>query len=282
MLRQKFLQYYQIFCNLSLDVVLGVICCMLPLPICFHVHLSLGWYIGLPAATWLVYLSDHLLDAMRNPELVSPRHSFIRAYANQIKIVIGALCLLCIYLAITDYSIVLFLTAFTTGLFCVLYFLLTNLRNTTFSYFYNKELLVACIYATAIYMAIGLSQQALGHWFLYYISLLSIAYINLLFESIIEQQKDIEQRQFSWVLIIGERRSKIVFYAVSIFTLFICIGLSITETGLLQWLALTYTCMTMAHIVLFVCAFKLLQNELYRKLGEMIFWLPLLVYLIKK
>ena len=277
---KKLVQYYQIFCNLSLDIVFGVICCMLPLPICFNVHVNMGWYLGLPAATWLIYLTDHLIDTLRNPGLTTPRHSFVRTYQLQIYILICGLLILCCYLAFRYYNIVLFLTAFTLFLFCLLYFLLTSISNDRFRFFYNKELMVAIIYATALYLSIGLSQHGFGIWLPYYISLLLITYLNLLTISIIEYPDDVAQKQFSWVVIIGKKRAMVLFHTVVFTTVGICCYELFVTPLPLSALAGTYLIMAVAHWFILKYAPSMKSHLAYRKLSEIIFWLPGILYLI--
>ncbi len=276
----KLVQYYQIFCNLSLDVVLGIVCCMLPLPLCFGVHVNMGWYLGLPAATWLVYLSDHVLDTLRNPDLQTDRHLFVRTYQPHIYVLMGLLLCFCGYLAYSYYTVVLFLTAFTLILFCGCYFLLTSIKNERFHYFYNKELMVATVYATALYLAIGLSQHGFGYWLLFYFALLLITYLNLLMISIIELPEDVAHHQFSWVVIIGRKRATNLFKMIIAITLLFCLSLAVLCTGHLRTLSFTYAIMALAHWFIFKYAGGLTQNEAYRKWSEVVFWLPGIAFLL--
>jgi hypothetical protein len=253
---------------------------MLPLPLCFGVHVGMGWYLGLPAATWLVYLADHVIDTKRNPELESDRHLFVRRYQHQIYILMALLLCLCGYLAYTFYTVVLFLTAFTLILFCAVYFVLTSIKNEHFHYFYNKELLVATIYATALYLAIGLSQQGFSIWLLFYFTLLLITYLNLLMISIIELPEDVAHHQFSWVVIIGKKRATILFTILTSITVLFCIALTMVSNGNLRGLAFTYALMALAHWFIFRYADRLTANEAYRKWSEVVFWLPGFLWLI--
>jgi 1,4-dihydroxy-2-naphthoate octaprenyltransferase len=253
---------------------------MLPLPLCFEVNVNLAWYLGLPAATWLIYLSDHVLDSLRNPDLESDRHVFVRTYQTQIYILMAVLLFLCGYLSYAYYNVVLFLTAFTLLLFCTVYFLLTSITNPRFRYFYNKELMVATVYATALYLSIGLSQHGFGAWLLYFIALLLITYLNLLTISIIERPDDVAHHQFSWVVVIGKKRAVILLKALISFTILFCIFLMTTYGGSLRILAFTYALMALAHGIIFVYASKLLAHEAYRKWSEVSFWLPIIVYIL--
>lgn len=265
-------QYYQIFCNLSLDVVAGVIAGMMPLSLCFGLKMSAAWWLGLPAATWMVYLMDHLADVYRNPELRSARHLFVWTYRKQLLTIVALLSGLCTYLLITEPQPILLLSAVTVGLFCAMYFALTFIRNPRFRFFYNKELLVSCIYATALYLPVGLSQQNIGTWLLYYLLLVGIAYLNLLMISILELETDKAQHQFSWVIVIGARRATRVFYGIVAVAGGLSMFLVLTQSGALQKLAGSYGLMVLLHAVLFRLA--RMTSLAYRPLSELIFWIP--------
>lgn len=251
---------------------------MLPLPICFDVHMNLAWYLGLPAATWLMYLTDHVLDTVRNPEPISERHEFVRTYLKHILVLMLMLAIGCVYLVYTYYTVILFLTGFTILLFCSLYFLLTSIKNETFKYFYNKELMVACVYATALYLSIGLSQQTMGSWLLFYISLILITYLNLLLISIIELPEDKANHQFSWVVVIGKQRAEKLFYILSSATALLNLVLVVIHSEPQRYLALSYLVMALLHLLLFVKTNRSPETIAYRKVSETIFWIPLFIY----
>ncbi len=273
---RKVVQYYQIFCNLSLDIVLGVWCNMLPLPYCFGFHPGIGWLLGLPAASWLVYLLDHILDGIRNPDITTERHLFIRNNMRQMVVLTIALFVFCLYLLFTFYSPTLLATAGTLSFFCCLYFILTSIRNSMFMYFYNKELMVACVYASALYLPVGLGHPYSFLWMGYFTSLLLITYLNLLMMSIIDLPLDAEQHQFSWVMMIGRKRALRLFNILLVATLGLCVYLMLSTTGNLRLLAGCYALMVLAHGFLFRA-----QNRIadVRKWSELIFCLPVLVLL---
>ena len=274
---RKVVQYYQIFCNLSLDIVLGVWCNMLPLPYCFGFHPGIGWLLGLPAASWLVYLLDHILDSIRNPEVKSERHLFVRNNLKHMIAICLALLSLCVYLLFSFYSITLLATALTLSFFCCLYFILTGIQNPFFRYFYNKELMVACVYTSALYLPIGLGNPLQLVWVGYFASLLLISYLNLLIMSIIDLPADTRQQQFSWVMMIGRTRAIRLFGVLATATLGLSLFLCVSNTGSLSLLAACYAAMTASHALLFQYQHKFTD---IRKWSEAIFWLPLLVWLL--
>jgi hypothetical protein len=240
----------------------------------------MGWYLGLPAATWLIYLADHQLDTFRNPHITTDRHVFVQTYQTKIFILMAILLVLCSYLIYSYYNVVLFLTAFTLLLFCIVYFFLTSIRNQQFRFFYNKELMVATIYATALYLALGLSQHGFGNWLPYYIALLLITYLNLLTISIIELPDDAAHHQFSWVVIIGKKRAALLLKILITLTVLLCIALAVLNQGNLRGLAMIYAAMALSHWFIFASASRMMLHQSYRKWSEVVFWLPGLLYLI--
>jgi len=65
---------------LSLDVVAGAVCCCAMFARQLQTPVSWAQYFVLGSSVWLIYTIDHLLDALRKPILISPRHRFHRHY----------------------------------------------------------------------------------------------------------------------------------------------------------------------------------------------------------
>lgn len=276
----KLLQYYQIISNLSLDVVLGVYGSLLPLAICFGVPIPTAWYLALPLGTWAIYLTDHWLDVYQNATLNQPRHVFIKQYQTEIAVLILLLIGLCGYTLVSFLHLTFWITAMVLASCSLLYFVLSHLLVSSFQYYYNKELVVACIYATALYLPIGLHQTHWLPWVAYFALQLLIAYLNLLMVSIIEMPADFRSKQFSWVQLIGAKRATRFFQVLTVVALVGAGVLAATNQNALQQLALVYGVMAILHWIIFRYQQALQTNETYRKLGELIFWLPALVWLL--
>lgn len=258
-------------------MVLGICCNMLPMAYCFGIHPGMAWILGLPAATWLVYLLDHVLDSVSNPDAISERHQFVRNYMWQIVGLIVALLGLCLYLLFSFYSPVLFVSAITISFFCVLFFVLTGIKNQSFRYFYNKELMVACVYASALYLPVGLIHPHNWIWPLFFACLLLNTYLSLLMMSVIDLPVDSQHHQFSWVMMIGSKRATRLFFMLLTTTTILCLYLVFTTDDCLRNLAISYLLMTLAHGVLF--RYHKQVGDI-RKWSEIIFWLPALVWLL--
>lgn len=254
---------------------------MLPLPHLFNVNLPLIWYVGLPLATWAAYLSDHLADNTKNNNSsLTPRHQFIRTYKKNIIILIGCIAMVLLSLLISHFDVAVVTGGIIMSSFCLVYLFITSRKNIMLRWLYNKELFVAFIYSTALYIVIGLHQPDYKSWLPYYFIFLLIVYLNLLMVSIIELEEDRKNGQFSWTVVIGENRAKAFLYIlVSGILVLIAVTAIIGNKDLIP-LLMAYGLMTILHVIIFRNNDKLKANRLYRKLSEMIFWLPVLLCLL--
>ena len=63
---------------LSLDVVAGVVCAATFSASASDAVMGWGWWVALPAATWVVYSLDHLFDTRQGLPARTPRRGFHR------------------------------------------------------------------------------------------------------------------------------------------------------------------------------------------------------------
>lgn len=274
---KKFTQYYEIFCDLSLDVVAGVLANMIAVNFCFHLNMPLVWFLGLPAATWAVYLSDHLLDLKKHTHQLSSRHEFVKRHFRPIQGLILVLFTWCAFLISFFASMTIILAAFLSIFFCVVYMFVTFKLHPKWQWLYNKELLVAFVYATAIYSTTAFTVFPLNKWIWFYMELFLLTYINLLLMSIIERPQDIEQERFSWSVVLGEQRAINLLYIVIGISLLLNLWLFYqSKQGTLLYLSICYFAITLGHMLIFLYKKELLRNGYYRKIGELLFCIPLL------
>jgi len=279
---KKLLQYYQIFSDLSLDVVMGVCCNMIAIDYCFHLHMSVVWYVGLTAATWMVYLSDHLFDIIKStkPSLTS-RHQFIRSQQKSIIGLITLLFVACTILLIMDNNYKLIFAAAMCVPLIIVYFGLTFIASSRFHWLFNKELLVAFIYTFSIYSILTINSYDWPAYLPAFLTLFVISYCNLLMMSILEMNNDIQAGKFSWALLLGNKKSECLLFAVFI------VGFSVIGYGMLQaqsdrvfWLMCIYLFMLLMHIGLFIAAKKTYKINYVRNLSDIAFWSPIVIIVI--
>jgi len=256
----KLLQYYQIFCNLSLDVVGGVICNMLAITYCFNINAPKAWYIALPLGTWLIYLVDHIVDVTRtNKDYPTPRHQFIKKYLNKIITLSVFILLLIIATGLLFFDEQLITIGFIMIGVIIFHLILTKQNPQSKSIINNKEFGVAFIYATSIFIY-PLFNGFLTLWFdaifYLYIFFLLITYQSLLLCSIIEYPIDVLMNNSSFIL-------------------FIIIRLNFYNPALPAF----YFLILAGNYLIYQNRDKLQQHFMYSKIAELLFWLPALALL---
>jgi hypothetical protein len=276
----KLLQYYQIFCNLSLDVVGGVICNMLAITYGFNINAPKAWYIALPLGTWLIYLTDHVVDVMRTDKVYpTPRHQFIKKYLKPIIALCVVIILVMIAATFIYFNEQLITVGFIMSGVIVLHLMLVKLNPQSKRIINNKEFGVAFIYATSIFIYPLYSSFLTIYFdgmFYLYIFFLLITYQSLLLCSIIEYPIDMLMNNTSFIRTMGLQNGMVVFQGITlsafILLLFITIGLNFYNQALLAF----YFLILAGNYLIYLNRDKLQQHLIYRKIAELLFWLPAL------
>ncbi|MES2780969.1 MAG: hypothetical protein V4651_13840 [Bacteroidota bacterium] len=258
---------------------------MLPLPALFHITLPISWYISLPLGTWMIYLSDHIVDVTRKKqEYPSPRHQFIKRYLSPIIVIIVCISVVIVWQVLHPFSILLFSVGCILASIVALHLLIVRINPTRHTVLNNKELAIAIIYGAGIYAApvLILYQQKISILVPVCCALLlaANAFINLLMASIIELKWDEEMDNTSLVRVMGVNQSVKLFHGL----LLLC-GMGI------GWLLLkvpeeyipmlvTYLAMTLGHLFIYQKRELLLTHLAYRKLSEALFWLPVIGFFL--
>jgi hypothetical protein len=276
----KLLQYYQIFCNLSLDVVGGVICNMLAITYCFNINAPKYWHVALPLGTWLIYLVDHIVDVTRtNKDYPTPRHQFIKKYLDKIIALCGFILLLIIATGLLFFNEQLITIGFIMIGIIILHIILTKQNPQSKSIINNKEFGVAFIYATSIFIY-PLFNGFLTLWFdalfYLYIFFVLITYQSLLLCSIIEYPIDVLMNNSSFIRTMGLQKGMVVFQGITlsafILLLFIIIGLKFYNPILPSF----YFLILAGNYLIYINRNKLQIHSIYRQIAELLFWIPAL------
>jgi len=276
----KLLQYYQIFCNLSLDVVGGVICNMLAITYCLNINAPKYWYVALPLGTWLIYLVDHIVDVTRTKkDYPTPRHQFIKKYLYKIIALCGFILLLIIATGLLFFDEQLITIGFIMIGIIILHLILTKQNPQSKSIINNKEFGVAFIYATSIFIY-PLFNGFLTLWFdalfYLYIFFLLITYQSLLLCSIIEYPIDVLMNNSSFIRTMGLQKGMVIFQGITlsafILLLFIIIGLKFYNPILPSF----YFLILAGNYLVFINRNKLQIHSIYRQIAELLFWIPAL------
>lgn len=258
----------------------GVICNMLAITYCFNINAPKAWYIALPLGTWLIYLVDHVVDVTRtNKDYPTPRHQFIKRHLHKIIALNVFILLLIIATGLLFFDEQLITIGFIMIGVIIFHLILTKQNPQSKSIINNKEFGVAFIYATSIFIY-PLFNGFLTIWFdaLLYLNILFllITYQSLLLCSIIEYPIDVLMNNSSFIRTMGLQKGMVVFQGITlsalIILLFIIIGLKFYTPVLPAF----YFLILAGNYLIYINRNKLQRYFLYRKIAELLFWLPAL------
>lgn len=221
----KGIKFYRYFQWLSLDVALGA-CAGLY----FFAHLldtNLHWlfYILMAMAVWSIYTLDHLMDAHQVKGTASTdRHRIHQHYAKKLSLVL--VFIVVIGLGLGYYLLQLSLVSLSVLILSVLI-----LANLILLKYYFKKLAVLKEFNTAIFYTIGIMMVPYllhmeegvhrGFWYLG-LGYFCIAWMNLIFLSLMDAATDRADGFSSIVTAVGEKGvEKLLFYLMIVTLLYL-------------------------------------------------------------
>lgn len=274
------MQYYQIFCNLSLDVVGGVICNMLAISYGFNINAPKAWYIALPLGTWLIYLVDHVVDVMRTDKVYpTPRHQFIKKHLQKIIALSVFISIIIIVSTLFYFDEQLITVGFIMSGIIILHLMLARLNPQSKSIINNKEFGVAFIYATSIFIYPLYSSFLTIYFdgmFYLYIFFLLITYQSLLLCSIIEYPIDMLMNNTSFIRTMGLPKGMVIFQGITLSAFILLVFITIWLNYYKPALPAFYFLILAGNYLIYLNRNKLQQHFMYRKIAELLFWLPAL------
>jgi hypothetical protein len=266
---------------LSLDITAGACVCTLFIAKFLKVALPVSCVLALGICIWLIYTTDHLIDAWRiKHQAHSARHYFHQKYFKTITVffllfALGSASLLfALPKEVIQWGIVLIL------LVGAYFLLLFYLRPTLL---FQKELAAAILYTGGIFLApVSLSEQPFTESLLIiFIQFLFIALINLITFSLFEKEVDQADGHSSLVKLTGTKLTRRLLTGLGMIvtssSLFFIITLPMESSLFKVELLLFGMALTLLGMVMKPSIFR--RNEMYRVIGDSIFFYPLLMWL---
>lgn len=269
--------WYKIFQALSLDVVAGAVIILLVISKYIYLQIPFSVFVCLSISIWLIYTTDHLLDAIKIKKNASTfRHQFHQKYKK--NIFISGIIFFTINFVLAFYLPAII---FYGGIFLIIpiaiYLLLTQRSR-----IWTKEIFVAIFYTSGVFLApICLSYKNLDviQWLLFpqfFLLVLS----NLLLFSWFEIKSDIKDEHTSIVIRLGKKiTEKIITF---ILTAGIILNVLIIILRPIEAVIVMQIILMLMSVLLLILLKKehLFQlNERYRVIGDGIFFIPLLFLL---
>ena len=269
------LQFYKAVSVLSIDVAVGAIAGALFFSKIFEVQISFYGLITLGLSVWCIYTLDHLVDAFKTKsEASSERHRFHQQHFRKLLIAL-IFCLLFNVLFITSIQKAVFNWGIVL-LVIVAFYLFCHQQLKFF-----KEILVALIYTVGIMLpsisltTTDINEQAGFLILMYFLT----ALINLILFSWLGIKQDQTDKHISLMNYLNESSIKyllaILFSIQCVLTLFQVLNSTPFVTPLIILFLMN---LILYSIYLFKEYF--IQYNRYRYIGDGIFFLPFMYWLI--
>jgi 4-hydroxybenzoate polyprenyltransferase len=219
---------FSVYRWLCIDIAAGSVACAIMAARVCNAVMPLSWYLLVPLAVWVIYLSDHVYDSRHTGYAGKiERDRFYIRHAIAINCLIGILLLgsLFILLIRIDWQIIFFgciMLAFTC-LYMILYIL--NSRN--WIRWYPKEIMISTIYSLGIW-GLPLMKAAGSHSIqplLTFVVFFLLVLSNTMIFSRYEHEADKEAGSFSLSIAFGRPRVVFLVNILLCLSATVCIGL---------------------------------------------------------
>lgn len=269
---------YKILQYLSVDVAIGSIGSSILAVKVFEVRLPISYWLILPVCVWIIYTSDHLLDALKvKNQAEMGRHYYHFIHRKTISILLGITVIISTILIFQHLDKETIFYGFSLGFLVMAYLLVNHYLSETFRFF-PRECIIAFGYMAGTWGVPFLSKYPLitKAQYLFLISYFLIILSIPLLYSIYENKSDMVNGFVSFSTVYG---IKITEYSISII-LALSVFLS-TYSFVLIHKYCYFLLLAMALTLFGVLIFRknLFFNEKYRTISESLNFLPFILLL---
>ena len=267
------LSFYRFLNILSIDIVVGAVVSAMFFAELLQVRIRPFGLIALGLTVWIIYTVDHLRDAKRIKHTASTtRHRFHQEHFQLLSI-----CLVIVILingvAIFFIRKQVFEFGFLLSCMVAVYLLVQQ------SLRFLKELSIAALYTCGVLLPSITTtfQDITTIHYLFMFQFGCIAWANLVMFSWFDQVFDKQDRQNSFVTVLGDTTTEYFLYALFTFNGFMSIVQYFLNAPLLPIVILSLMNMTLLFV--FIYRRRLGQDDAYRLIGDAIFLIPIALLL---
>jgi 4-hydroxybenzoate polyprenyltransferase len=227
--------------------------------------------LALGICTWIIYIFDRLLDNLKS-EPEDARHKF--HYQHQYYLQVGIIILVFILLVLSFFlprKVIYF--GIILLILIRIYFSVLQKQSKSANYQHFKEIFTSAIYSICV-VGSAFSTKPNLDWQVYLAGFIFFLLVHqsILVFSFYESQAYPETKNLAKKL--GKSNCTYLILGVLALT---AIAHFLTDNLFLQKVFLVETLMAFCSVLIYFFQAKLAKNENYRWLGEMVFWLPLLL-----
>lgn len=268
----KLNRFYRLLNILSIDVVLGAVCCAAWFANYFDAELRVYALLCLGLTVWLIYSADHLLDAMKvKGEASTLRHRFHQEHFKKLTILL-------LFASVIDFVLLFFIRAqvLYAGIFLICIVMVYLLLSRWLTYL--KEIAVAGLYCGGVLLpSLSLKESVMGMSDLFVLLCFFLtALINVIMFAWFDHELDIRDGNNSFSTKFGKdftRKLLIMLFVLQV----VILGVLVVVKSFLP--LILFGIMNSILYLLFMRANAFSKAEYYRLLGDAIFLIPALFLL---
>lgn len=267
------IRFYRYFNLLSIDIAAGAVAgacffaSLLDVVVRPHAFACLG------LTVWIIYTTDHLLDANKIKGTASTaRHRFHQRNFNLLSVMVIAASAVDVVLIFFIKKPVLyggFLIASVVGLYLMVHRRLAFLKEVVVALLYSAGILLPSLPVTSV--------QLLPVHYTLFILFFNTALINLIMFSWFDLKHDLTDKTQSFVTVTGEKTA-----GTTLTVLFVANAL-LGVYGMIEWRSVMYPVvlilMNVTLLLILLFRERFVSHDSYRLLGDAVFLFPLIAIL---
>lgn len=243
------------------------------------------WWPVLATTVWIIYTIDHLMDGYKNvnTQSIIVRHNYHFKHKKVMLILLVTLSAFTLWASFTFMNTKIILNGIVLFFLIILYFGLVHFFQNKSNHYFHKELFNALAYMAGIILAPSIWKDTTWSTYqiLILIGLVLLVWAEGVMASWFDFENDLHDGHKSFATAFTKVNTKYFLVALHIM---IFILLKIAVFYINNWLQfsaiLIEAVMNLGLLLIILFPKKMIINDRYRILGEMIFWLPGIIWLV--
>ncbi len=241
------------------------------------------WWFILAATVWIIYTIDHLLDGYKgkNSQLVIYRHSYHFRHKGILFFILGVLSFVTFWAVVSFLHWEIVLRGVVLFLIIIVYFIAVHFLQKKNHFFNQKELLIAVAYMAGILLApvFWNKNPVTTQQIILIVGMTMLAWTEGVLASWFDYENDLHDGHASFTTTFGKQHTRYFLIALHVL-IFILLKVNIffTENWLQFSAIIIEAVMNLSLLLMLLFPDLMKKNDRYRILGEMVFWLPGLLF----
>ncbi|MBG0781241.1 MAG: hypothetical protein H0S84_03130 [Bacteroidales bacterium] len=269
--------------NLSLHVVAGSMCSALFASAVLKVELPWWWLVSLALAVWFVYTLDHLFDARLNSgRLKNLRHQFHEQHFKKLVFVLLLTSFTGLIIFYRFATVQMWIAACMLAVFALMHIVLVSSAALSNKIWLQKEVQIALIYSIGVWLGpLQHNENTIDiQAIMVFVTFTLLVWWETSFIALDELETDLKQQNTTLVTRLGKQNTKELLLLMLVFQLVFTIVQLLLLDGIVAKAYFILLTMEVVFVFLFLYRNNISRSGLLHFAGEMVFCLPILVYLI--